>query len=96
MRLTSEDQGVLRKLGTAFHQDVDLIHETLDDAIADTIAGLEAKDRRQLHRIVERLLAKSTNAEMKGHLNRSGADLFFDAKGARMFFELALKHTTER
>lgn len=96
MRLTSEDQGVLRKLGTAFHQDVDLIHETLDEAVADAVAGLEAKDRRQLHQIIERLLAKSTNAELKGHFNRSGAEVFFDAKGARMFFELVLQHTSER
>ena len=70
--------------------------KTLDEAVADAVAGLEAKDRRQLRRIVERLLAKRTNAELKGHFNRSGADWFLDAKGARMFFELALKHTTER
>jgi len=96
MRLTSEEREALQHLGHVFDQDTFLIHGSLDEAIADMVDGLDVKERLRLRRTLERLLATCSNAELKGHFNRSGAEAFINARGARMVFETALKHTTER
>ena len=92
MRLTETEHGVPRKWGTGFHQDLFVIHGSLEEAVAETFGHLDAEDRAQLREIVDHLLTICTNSELKGHFHRTGTQWFSDTKGAREIFELARKH----
>lgn len=86
MRLTERQADLLRRWGEAFHQDVDLIHESLEDAAVEDLC---ADDQRRLRDLLKKLLLSCSESELTGYLNRSGAQVFIKSKTARKLFESA-------
>ena len=86
MRLTERQAELLRRWGKAFHQDVDLICERLEDAAVENLC---ADDQRRLRDLLKKLLLSCGDPELTGHLNRSGAQVFIKSKTARKLFESA-------
>ena len=78
----------LSALKGVLHQDVFVAHRSMDNAVAALIAPMTQKSRSELREAVQYVRAYCTNAELKGILNRLGAEIAITSKGARDFFDL--------
>ena len=87
MRLTERQAELLRRWGEAFHQDVDLTYERLEDAAVEDLC---ADDQWRLRDLLKKLLFSCSESELTGRLNRSAAQVFIKSKTARKLFESAL------
>lgn len=84
-------QRLIAMLGRGLHQDALIEGPSPHELARDCLRCLSAEEKQALKPALEFALAKYTDAELKGVLNRIKADIGFGSKGARPFLDAALK-----
>ena len=71
-----------QRFGSLFHQDIDLDHDTLEDAARDIIRGFKGEERRGLRAFIGQVLESDLSPdELSKPWGLTGSDIFFEAKG---------------
>jgi hypothetical protein len=86
VRLPAKDRATLAVFRAAFHQDCELVHDSLEDAAAAVARGCPEDERARLATLLARLLAGCDDAELKGHWTRIGADIGLPGRAVRHVF----------
>ena len=79
-----------RRFCANWHQDMN-IHSSLDDAVAFMLGCVPKSAHEELAAYLAQSLDTELDADLKGILNRNIKDARFSSKGARTFFEAALR-----
>ena len=83
----------LLKLAEYFHQDVFVIHNTIEEAIEAAVSGLNGSQRVELAAYLDKLFVKAAIPDDLVHIwRRTRSDIrYFGGKSAQYFFKTVLE-----